>query len=34
MRHGDIRVSMRYGDAVGDALQEATSKAAARAIPH
>ena len=33
MRHGDIRVTMGYGDAVGDALREATSKVAARAIP-
>ena len=33
MRHGDIRVTMGYGDAVGDALREAASKVAARAIP-
>jgi integrase len=33
MRHGDIRVTMSYGDAVGDSLREATSKVAARAIP-
>jgi integrase len=33
MRHGDIRVTMSYGDAVGEALREATSKVAAKAIP-
>jgi integrase len=33
MRHGDIRVTMSYGDAVGDGLREASSKVAARAIP-
>lgn len=33
MRHGDIRVTMSYGDAVSDALREATSKVAAKAIP-
>ena len=33
MRHGDIRVTMNYGDAVGEALREATAKVAARAIP-
>lgn len=33
MRHGDIRVTMNYGDAVGDGLREATSKVAAKAIP-
>jgi hypothetical protein len=33
MRHGEIHVTMSYGDAVGDALREATSKVAARAIP-
>lgn len=33
MRHGDIRVTMSYGDAVGDSLREATSKVAARPIP-
>jgi hypothetical protein len=33
MRHGDIRVTMNYGDAVGEALREATSKVAAKAIP-
>jgi integrase len=33
MRHGDIRVTMSYGDAVGEGLREATSKLAARAIP-
>jgi len=33
MRHGDIRVTMSYGEAVGDALREASSKVAARAIP-
>ena len=33
MRHGDIRVTMSYGDAVGEGLREATSKVAARAIP-
>jgi len=33
MRHGDIRVTMNYGDAVGDGLREASAKVAARAIP-
>jgi len=33
MRHGDIRVTMSYGDAVGDGLREASAKVAARAIP-
>ncbi len=33
MRHGDIRVTMSYGDAVGEGLREATSKVAAKAIP-
>jgi integrase len=33
MRHGDIRVTMSYGDAVGESLREATSKVAAKAIP-
>ena len=32
MRHGDIRVTMNYGDAVSDALREATSKVAEKAI--
>ncbi len=33
MRHGDIRVTMSYGETVGDALREATAKVAARVIP-
>jgi hypothetical protein len=33
MRHGDIRVTMNYGDAVGDGLREASAEVAARAIP-
>jgi hypothetical protein len=33
MRHGDIRVTMNYGDASGEGLQEASAKVAARAIP-
>jgi integrase len=33
MRHGDIRVTMNYGDAVGDGLREASAKVAAKAIP-
>jgi len=33
MRHGDIRVTMSYGDAVGEGLREASAKVAARAIP-
>lgn len=33
MRHGDIRVTLNYGDAVSDSLREATAKVAARAIP-
>ncbi|HWY69218.1 MAG TPA: site-specific integrase [Terriglobales bacterium] len=33
MRHGDIRVTMNYGDAIGDGLREASAKVAARAIP-
>ena len=33
MRHGDIRVTMSYGDAVGEGLREASSKVAAKAIP-
>jgi len=33
MHHADIRVTMNYGDAVGEALPEATAKVAARAIP-
>ena len=33
MRHGDIRITMNYGDAVSDGLREATAKLAARAIP-
>jgi hypothetical protein len=32
MRHGDIRVSMNYRDAVREDLQEASAKVAARAI--
>jgi len=33
MRHGDIRVTMNYGDAIGEGLREALAKVAARAIP-
>jgi integrase len=33
MRHGDIRVTMSYGDAIGEGLREASAKVAARAIP-
>lgn len=33
MRHGDIRVTMSYGDAVGEGLREASSKVAAKAFP-
>ena len=33
MRHGDIRVTMNYGDAIGEGLREASAKVAARAIP-
>jgi integrase len=33
MRHGDIRVTMNYGDAVGEGLREASAKVAAKAIP-
>jgi hypothetical protein len=33
MRHGDIRVTMNYVDAVGDGLREASAKVAAKAIP-
>lgn len=33
MRHGDIRVTMSYGETVGDALREASTKVAARVIP-
>jgi integrase len=33
MRHGDIRVTMNvYGDAVNDALRDASAKVAKRAI--
>jgi integrase len=32
MRHGDIRVTMSYGDDVSDSLREASSKVAARAF--
>ena len=32
MRHGDIRVTMSYGDTVGNELRAATAKVAARAI--
>ena len=32
MRHGDIRVTMNYGETVGDGLREASAKVAARAI--
>jgi integrase len=33
MRHGDIRVTMSYGETVGDGLREASSRLAAKAIP-
>ena len=33
MRHGDIRVTMNYGDALGEGLREASAKVAAKAIP-
>ena len=33
MRHGDIRITMTYGDAVGEGLREASAKVAAKAIP-
>lgn len=33
MRHGDIRVTMSDGDAVGEDLLEASAKVAAKAIP-
>jgi integrase len=33
MRHGDIRVTMNYGDTIGEGLREASAKVAARAIP-
>jgi integrase len=33
MRHGDIRVTMNYGDAIGEGLREASAKVAARVIP-
>lgn len=33
MRHGDIRVTMNYGDAVGEGLREASAKVAAVVIP-
>jgi hypothetical protein len=33
MPHGDIRVTMNYGDAVGDGLLEASAEVAAKAIP-
>jgi len=33
MRHGDIRVTMSYGDALGEGLREASAKVAAKAIP-
>ena len=33
MRHGDIRITMNvYGDSVNDALRDASSKVAERAI--
>jgi len=32
MRHGDIRVTMNYGETVGEGLREASAKVAARAI--
>ncbi len=34
MRHGDIRVTMSYGETVGDGLREASSRLAAKAIPN
>jgi integrase len=33
MRHGDIRVTMNYGDALGEGLREASARVAAKAIP-
>ncbi len=33
MRHGDIRVTMSYGETVSEGLREASAKVAARAIP-
>jgi integrase len=33
MRHGDIRVTMSFGDAVGEGLREASAKVAAKDIP-
>jgi integrase len=33
MRHGDIRVTLNYGDPVSEGLREASAKVAARAIP-
>jgi integrase len=33
MRHGDIRVTMNYGDTFGEGLREASAKIAAKAIP-
>ena len=32
MRHGDIRVTMHYGETMGEGLLEASAKVAARAI--
>jgi len=32
MRHGDIRVTMNYRDAIGEGLREASAKVAAHAI--
>ena len=33
MRHGDIRITMAYGEPIGEGLREASRKVAARAIP-
>ena len=33
MRHGDIRVTLNYGGALGEGLREASAKVAAKAIP-
>jgi integrase len=33
MRHGDIRVTMNYGYAIGEGLREASAKVAAHAVP-
>ena len=33
MRHGDIRVTMNYGEAIDEGLREASAKVAGQAIP-